>query len=86
MYLSNLWATTFEVVDPAARSTAIGLLNVIAGLLGSWPYLVVGQLRDAGLITDLRNVFVVFVAVLCLAIFALIYLVRVTLARDWQPE
>lgn len=86
LYLSNLWATTFEVVDPAARSTAIGLLNVIAGLLGSWPYLVVGQLRDAGLITDLRNVFVVFVAVLCLAIFALIYLVRVTLARDWQPE
>lgn len=86
LYLSNLWATTFEVVDPAARSTAIGLLNVIAGLLGSWPYLVVGQLRDAGLITDLRNVFVVFVAVLCLAIFALVYLVRVTLARDRQPE
>lgn len=86
LYLSNLWATTFEVVDPAARSTAIGLLNVIAGLLGSWPYLVVGQLRDAGLITDLRNVFVVFVAVLCLAIVALVYLVRVTLARDRQPE
>ena len=84
LYLSNLWATTFEVVDPAARSTAIGLLNVIAGLLGSWPYLVVGQLRDAGLITDLRIVFVVFVEVLCLSIFALVYLVRVTLPRDLQ--
>ena len=28
-YVANLWTTTFEVIDPAARSTAIGLLNVI---------------------------------------------------------
>ena len=84
LYLSNLWATTFEVIDPAARSTAIGLLNVIAGLLGSWPYLVVGRLRDAGVIEDLRGVFLVFVAVLCLSILGLVCLVRVTLARDLQ--
>ncbi|MEE3371394.1 MAG: MFS transporter [Planctomycetota bacterium] len=86
LYLSNLWVTTFEVVDPAARSTAIGLLNVIAGLLGSWPYLVVGQLRDAGLITDLRHVFLAFVGVLCVAIAALWYLVGRTLVRDRQPD
>ena len=30
LYVSNLWTTAFEVIDPAARSTAIGLLNVIA--------------------------------------------------------
>jgi MFS family permease len=36
LYQANLWTTTFEVVDPAARSTAIGLLNVTAGVLGSW--------------------------------------------------
>ena len=28
-YVANLWTTTFEVIDPAARSTAVGLLNVI---------------------------------------------------------
>jgi MFS family permease len=86
LYLSNLWATTFEVVNPAARSTAIGLLNVIAGLLGSWPYLVVGWLRDEGMIRDLRHVFLVFVGVLCVAIGALWYLVGRTLARDRQPD
>ena len=86
LYLSNLWATTFEVVDPAARSTAIGLLNVIAGLLGSWPYLVVGWLRDEGVIRDLRHVFLAFVGVLCVAIVALWHLVRRTLARDRQPD
>ena len=86
LYLSNLWATTFEVVNPAARSTAIGLLNVIAGLLGSWPYLVVGWVRDEGVIRDLRHVFLVFVGVLCVAIGALWYLVGRTLARDRQPD
>lgn len=28
-YVANLWTTTFEIIDPAARSTAVGLLNVI---------------------------------------------------------
>ncbi|MBN81978.1 MAG: hypothetical protein CMJ70_17745 [Planctomycetaceae bacterium] len=86
LYIPNLWATTFEVVNPAARSTAIGLLNVIAGLLGSWPYLVVGWLRDEGVIRDLRHVFLVFVGVLCVAIGTLWYLVGRTLARDRQPD
>ena len=86
LYIPNLWATTFEVVNPAARSTAIGLLNVIAGLLGSWPYLVVGWLRDEGMIRDLRHVVLVFVGVLCVAIGTLWYLVGRTLARDRQPD
>ena len=86
LYIPNIWATTFEVVNPAARSTAIGLLNVIAGLLGSWPYLVVGWLRDEGVIRDLRHVFLVFVGVLCVAIGTLWYLVGRTLARDRQPD
>ena len=30
LYVANLWTTAFEVIDPAARSTAIGLFNVIA--------------------------------------------------------
>ena len=82
LYLSNLWTTTFEVVDPAARSTAVGLLNVTAGLLGSWPYLVVGMMRDKGWITDLRRVFLTFAIALCVAVGALAFLILRTLDRD----
>ncbi len=46
LYLGNLWTTTFEVVDPAARSTSIGLLNVASGLLASWSAPAVGALHD----------------------------------------
>lgn len=84
LYLSNLWTTTFEVIDPAARSTAIGLLNVTAGLLGSWSYLAVGKLRDVGVITDLRMVFTIFGFVLCLAVAVLVLLVCTTLRRDFR--
>ena len=41
LYQANLWTTTFEVIDPAARSTAIGLLNVAAGF-GSWSNALMG--------------------------------------------
>lgn len=84
LYLSNLWTTTFEVIDPAARSTAIGLLNVSAGVLGSWSYLVVGRLSDAKLITDLRIVFYVFGFVLCFTVAILLLLVCKTLRADYQ--
>ena len=46
LYLGNLWTTTFEVVDPAARSTSIGLLNVASGLFASWSAPVVGRLAS----------------------------------------
>ncbi len=32
IYVTNLWATTFDVVDPAARSTATAFLNVASML------------------------------------------------------
>ncbi len=84
LYLSNLWTTTFEVVDPAARSTAVGLLNVASGVLGSWPYLVVGHYRDTGAITDLRSVFLVYAFVLSAAVAILVLLVVFTLRRDFR--
>ena len=34
LYVANLWTTAFEVIDPAARSTAIGMYNVIGGVGG----------------------------------------------------
>ena len=46
-YGENLWTTTFEVIDPAARSTAVGLLNVI-GIGGAPPdWLLCGR-EDSG--------------------------------------
>ncbi len=84
LYFSNLWTTTFEVVDPAARSTAVGLLNVASGVLGSWPYLVVGHYRDVDVITDLRSVFLVYAFVLSAAVVTLILLVVFTLRRDFR--
>ena len=84
LYFANLWTTTFDVVDPATRSTAVGLLNVTSGLLGSWPYLVVGKLRDDGVIKDLTQVFLVYGFVLCAAVVVLAVLVRVSLRNDFR--
>lgn len=47
LYQANLWTTTFEVIDPAARATAIGLLNV-ASAAGSGGGLVIGAMKDNG--------------------------------------
>ena len=44
-YVANLWTTTFDVIDPAARSTAIGYLNVI-GIAASPTTTVIGYLVD----------------------------------------
>lgn len=57
LYLGNLWNTTFEVIDPAARATAIGLLNVAAGVLGSWSSPLVGYLHDRRIVDNLGQVF-----------------------------
>ena len=84
LYFSNLWTTTFEVVDPAARSTAVGLMNVASGVLGSWPYLVVGHYRDTGAITDLRSVFLAHGFVLIAGITMLVLVVGFTLKRDFR--
>lgn len=47
-YQANLWTTTFEVVDPAARSTAVGLLNVASGVFGFWCSPLIGSYAGAG--------------------------------------
>ena len=48
MYQANQWACTFEVVDPRARATAIGLLNLSSGLFGSWADPIIGRVADSG--------------------------------------
>lgn len=32
-YQANLWTASFDVIDPAARATAVGLFNVTSGIL-----------------------------------------------------
>jgi sugar phosphate permease len=48
LYQANLWTTTFEVVDPAARSTAIGMLNVASGVFGVWCNPLIGSYEKQG--------------------------------------
>ncbi|MBP85829.1 MAG: hypothetical protein CMJ64_03790 [Planctomycetaceae bacterium] len=84
LYFSNLWASTFDVVDPAARATAIGLLNVIAGLFGAWLSPFVGGLYESGRITSLGTAFL-GTAVLAGVAAALIGAIIVfTLRRDFK--
>ena len=83
IYTANMWTTYFEVVDPAARSTAAGLLNVFAALLG-FTGLVIGKLRDVGVIANFGTAF----AWLSVAAFAIVVLfalhITVTLHRDFR--
>ncbi len=48
LYQAHLWTTTFEVVDPAARATAVGWLNVASGVFGSWWNPLIGVYHDLG--------------------------------------
>jgi len=70
-YVANLWTTTFEVIDPAARSTAIGYLNVI-GIAAAPTTTVIGYLVDEQIlslgqaISGLSLVAVVIVIVLAI--------------------
>ena len=70
-YVANLWTTTFEVIDPAARSTAVGYLNVI-GIAAAPTTTVIGYLVDEQIlnlgqaISGLSLVAVVIVAVLAI--------------------
>ena len=51
LYTANLWTTTFEVVDPAARATAVGLLNVFAAVFAGGASKVVGGLVDRDMLS-----------------------------------
>ena len=70
-YVANLWTTTFEVIDPAARSTAVGYLNVI-GIAAAPTTTVIGYLVDEQIlnlgqaISGLSLVAVVIVIVLAI--------------------
>ena len=84
-YVANLWTTTMEVVDPAARSTCLGLLNVFgAGASLAGPFY--GKLMDAGVITNYGTAFTsTSVAAVLMVILFLVH-IFVTLPRDFIEE
>lgn len=81
LYQSNLWAATFEVVDPAARSTAVGLLNVSSGLFASWINPLVGEYNDD--IGGLGNVFAWLSVLIALSVVVMAYNILRLLPRDY---
>ena len=83
VYTTNIWTTMFDVVDPAARSTAAGLLNVFAaapGLAGP----IVGRLKDHGTIEHFGTVFAwLSVPATAIVLLHAVY-IWVTLPRDFR--
>lgn len=84
LYQSNLWTTTFEVVDPAARSTAVGLLNVASGVFGAWTQPLIGWIHPR--IGGLGNVFLAMVGVAVLALCVLTFNIKRLLPRDFRKS
>lgn len=82
LYQSNLWTTTFEVVDPAARSTAIGLLNVASGVFGAWTQPFIGWVHPK--VGGLGVVFLAMTGIAVLSIGVLVYSIKRLLPGDYR--
>jgi Na+/melibiose symporter-like transporter len=82
LYQANLWTATFDVVDPAARATAVGLLNVISGVFGSWWNALVGQYQDRG--GDLSTVLTALSVPAAVSLVLLGLNVKFFLPRDYR--
>lgn len=81
LYQANLWTTTFEVIDPAARATAIGLLNVASGTF-AWTTPFIGRYyeRFGGLGPTFAGLSALMGLALVLALFNIVFL----LPRDYR--
>ena len=84
LYQANLWAATFEVVDPAARATAIGLLNLTSGLLGAWSNPIIGRITDEGI--NLGNILASLSVVAAMSLTILAFSTKCLLPRDYRGE
>lgn len=82
LYQANLWPAAFEVVDPAARATTVGLLNLIAGLLGSWFDPMIGRYHEE--VGGLGNVFAGFSVVGGTSALLMFLSMKYLLARDYR--
>ena len=82
LYQANIWPAAFEVVDPAARATTVGLLNLVSGVLGSWSDPLIGRFHGdlGGLGNVLAGLSTVAVASALLMLMSMKYL----LPRDYR--
>ena len=81
LYQANLWTTTFEVIDPAARATAIGLLNVAAGAVSGANWFIglyYERFGDLGPVFDVLSL--VMIAALSIGAINILFL----LPRDYR--
>lgn len=82
VYSVNLWTTTFDVIDPAARATAIGLLNLVA-VSAAFASPVVGKGLEYDWF-DIREVFISLSFFSLLAFLAIVITVVFFLKRDYR--
>ena len=83
VYISNLWTTYFEVVDPAARSTATGLMNVFSTIAGfTGPF--IGGLKHNGTIDNFGTAFAWLSVVAAAAVVLYVVHIAVTLPRVFR--
>ena len=82
IYSVNLWTTTFDVIDPAARATAIGLLNLVA-VSAAFASPVVGEGLDREWF-DIGGVFISLSILSLLAFLAIVITVALFLKRDYR--
>jgi len=43
---ANTWPTSFQVIPPSSRSTAVGMLNCVGGILAGWVPAAVGSFKS----------------------------------------
>ena len=86
LYQANLWTTTFEVVDPAARSTAVGYLNVFAGTLGSIFPVLIGWVIKQQYAADFGQVLIVAALAPVICIVAFMFSMAFFLPRDFRSS
>src|SRR5439155_4396472 len=82
LYQANLWTTTFEVVPPQTRSTAIGLLNVASGVFGFASRPLVGVYEKHGGSVGVALAWMSVLLVVNLAV--LVWSCRRLLPRDYR--
>ena len=81
-YIVNIWTSAFDVVDPAARSTAVGFFNVV-GIGASPSATVVGYLSDTEILNfsqSLASLSLLAVAITVLILLTIVFL----LPRDYR--
>lgn len=86
LFEANAFASLFDVIRPECRASAIGFLNVLAGLFGSCAPILLGVLSDRYGLRGFSWGFAAFGGLLAVGSAALAVALFVTFRRDRIPE